>query len=240
MVGRSRGDNPAREHVMTAVRRPPRLPQLPHPDRVRLAEAFRIGQRLGDEMWRGWSGAPFAVLLATPKHEFLVRHPQPSKDFALIGHDKALRSDVHVRDRRFPTNLMAAAPAVGGISTVVIGRPEDTEAATSTRWVLTLLHEHFHQMQDSLPGFFRATEALGLARGDRTRRWMLDFPFPYDDSEVGRRFSRVRTRPQARANLGPRIRWQSGHRPAGFGSTAGSARRRLASRCHGVHAGSHK
>ncbi len=162
--------------------------QLSRADRVRLAETFRIGERFGDEVWNGWSRVPFAVLLVSPEREFLVRHPRPSKDFTLAGHDRLLRSDVYLRDRTFPTNLLAAFPAVGGMPTVVIGRPEQTVARTSTRWVLALLHEHFHQMQESHPRFLREVDALGLARGDRTGKWMLDFPFPYDDPGVGREF----------------------------------------------------
>lgn len=164
------------------------LPQPSHADRVRLAEAFRIGERLGNEVWRGWSQVPFVVLLVTPEHEFLVRHPRPSNDFAPVGRDDLLGSRVFVRNRTFPVNLQAAFP-VAGIPTVVIGRPENTEAGTSTRWVLTLLHEHFHQMQDFQPGFFRELKGLGLARGDETGGWMLDFPFPYEEPRLNQELS---------------------------------------------------
>lgn len=164
-------------------------PRIRDDDRIRLAEAFRMGEKIGDRVWKGWSKAPFAVLLVTPEHEFLVRHPQPSKDFASIGYDALLKSEVYFRKRVFQPNLLATFPAVGGISTIVIGLPENTEARTSTRWVVTLFHEHFHQLQDSQPDFYTEANALGLARGDETGMWMMNFPFPYERIEVKEQFS---------------------------------------------------
>jgi hypothetical protein len=164
-------------------------PRIREDDRIRLAEAFLLGEKLADRVWPGWSKAPFAVLLVTPEHEFLVRHPQPSKDFTPIGYDALLKSEVYFRKRVFQPALLATFPAVGGISTIVIGQPENTAAKTSTRWVVTLFHEHFHQLQDSQPDFYTAVNALGLARGDQTGMWMLNFPFPYEKTEVKEQFS---------------------------------------------------
>jgi hypothetical protein len=164
-------------------------PQLRDDDRIRLAEAFRMGEKLGNHVWEGWSKAPFAVLLVTPEYEFLVRHPKPSKDFTSVGYDPLLKSEVYYRPRTVQPNLLATYPAVGGISTIVIGQPENTEAKTSTRWLVTLFHEHFHQMQDSQPDFYAEANALGLARGDQTGMWMLTFPFPYERAEVKEQFS---------------------------------------------------
>ncbi|HUQ32204.1 MAG TPA: hypothetical protein VM095_08785 [Pyrinomonadaceae bacterium] len=164
-------------------------PQLRTEDRIRLAEAFRLAEKLGDRVWRGWSKAPFAVLLVTPEYEFLMHHPQPSKDFMALGFDPLLKSEIYYRKPKFDTHLLATFPAVGGVSTIVIGQPENTEANTSTRWVVTLLHEHFHQMQDSAPNFYAEANALGLSRGDQTGMWMLNFPFAYGKPEVKEQFS---------------------------------------------------
>ena len=164
-------------------------PRLRQDDRVRLAEAFRMSDRVGERVWKGWSKAPFAVLLVTPEHEFLLRHPRPSEDFTRLGYDQLLKSDVHFRKRVFAPNLLATFPAVGGVSTIVIGQPENTEARTSTRWVVTLFHEHFHQMQDSQPRFYEEVNQLNLARGDETGMWMLNFAFPYERAEVAQQFS---------------------------------------------------
>ena len=129
-------------------------PALREIDRVRLAEAFRLSEKLGDDLWAGWSKTPFAVLLVTQDKEFLIRHPRPSDDFTSLGYDAKLKSDVYYRDRKFQTNLLATFPAVGGVSTVVIGQAENTASKTSTPWVITLMHEHFHQLQDSQPNFY--------------------------------------------------------------------------------------
>ncbi|MBA2734726.1 MAG: hypothetical protein H0U54_17835, partial [Acidobacteria bacterium] len=52
-------------------------PQIARDDRIRMAEAFRMNEKLSDRVWKGWSKTPFAVLLVTPEYEFLVRHPKP-------------------------------------------------------------------------------------------------------------------------------------------------------------------
>lgn len=164
-------------------------PALREIDRVRLAEAFRLSEQLGDELWAGWSKAPFAVLLVTPEKEFLIRHPRASEDFTSLGYDALLKSEVYYRDRKFSTNLLATFTAVGGISTIVIGQAENTASKTSTPWVITLMHEHFHQLQDFQPGFFKETEALNLSGGDQTGMWMLNYPFPYTTPDVSRQVS---------------------------------------------------
>lgn len=167
---------------------PDTLPVLPTADRVRLAEAFRLADAVGDRVWAGWSGAPFAILLVTPEHEFLLRHPRPSDDFTPIGRDSLLATDVFVRPRTFPPTLLATFPAVGGVPTIVVGQADGT-GRTSTHWVLTVLHEHFHQLQYSQPGYYEGVAALDLAGGDTTGMWMLDYPFPYDSSAVQARFA---------------------------------------------------
>lgn len=166
-------------------------PAVAYVDRVRLAEAFKIGDALGDRVWRGWGKAPFAVLLVTPDHEFLIRHPAPSPDFAPLGHDELLKSDVYFRKRTYPPTLLATFPAVQGsvVSTVVIGRAENTSKKNSTDWVVTVLHEHFHQLQNSQPGYYADVNALDLSRGDETGMWMLNYAFPYSAPEVKERFS---------------------------------------------------
>jgi hypothetical protein len=153
-------------------------------DRIRLREAFRLAKEVGDEAWPGWSKAPFAVLLVTPDREFLIRHPAPSADFKPLGYDRLLESAVFVRSRTYSPSFLATFPVVGTIPTIVVGQPERTAAKTSTCWVLAVIHEHFHQLQDSQPHAYRAAEALGLSRGDRTGMWMLNFPFPYKSPRV--------------------------------------------------------
>lgn len=179
-----------------------KAPRLPDMDRIRIAEAFRLAEVLGNRVWPDWDRAPFAILLVTPEHEFLIGHPAPSPDFAPIGEDPLLRRKVWYRKRVYPTHFEATFPAVGGVSTIVIGRAENTASKDSTRRVITLLHEHFHQLQESRPGFQARVDALGLARGDRTGMWMLNYPFPYSDPEVKDRFTRMERALAAELRLG--------------------------------------
>lgn len=126
-------------------------PAIPKVDRTRLAEAFRIGESLGNRVWATWDKAPFAVLLITPEYEFPIRHPRPSADFTLVGNDPLLKSNVYFRKRTQNIHFLATFPAVGGVSTILIGQAENTDTKTSTPWVVTVLHEHFHQLQTSHP-----------------------------------------------------------------------------------------
>jgi hypothetical protein len=164
-------------------------PAIPELDRTRMAEAFRLAEALGNQVWPDWDKAPFAVLLVTAEHEFLIRHPRPSADFTPLGEDALLKSRVWVRKRQYNLQLLATFPAVGGVPTIVIGQAENTAAKTSTRWVLTLLHEHFHQLQYSQPRYYAEVDALGLARGDQTGMWMLNYAFPYTVPEVRDQFA---------------------------------------------------
>ncbi|HEV8150683.1 MAG TPA: hypothetical protein VGP61_10910, partial [Gemmatimonadales bacterium] len=134
-----------------------------------------------------WSSAPFAVLLVTPEREFLLRHPRPSADFKPLGYDSLLKADVFARARQYSPQLLATFPAVGGIPTIVIGQAEQT-GKSSTEWVLTLLHEHFHQLQMSEPGYFSAVDSLQLSHGDQSGMWMLNYAFPYDSMPIQQRF----------------------------------------------------
>jgi hypothetical protein len=166
-------------------------PLLSPTDRIRLAEAFRLADQIGDRVWAGWSKAPFALLLVTPDYEFLMRHPTPSPDFVKLGYDELLKSAVYSRKRTFPTSFLATFPAIRGsiVSTIVVGQAENTWVKSSTPWVITLLHEHFHQLQDSQPNFYEDVNALNLARGDQTGMWMLNYGFPYDRKDVQNQFA---------------------------------------------------
>ena len=179
------------------------LPSIPQRDRIRLAEAFRVMDRFGDRIWNEWNDAPFAVVLVTPKTEFLLRNPKPTPDFQSLGFDSLLGSVVYARPRTFPTDLLATFPAVNGVLTIVIGQAENTEAKESSRWVLTMLHEHFHQVQYSRPGYYSGLKDLNLDKGDQTGMWMLNFPFPYDSVDVYREFGLVAQKLQE-AILSPR------------------------------------
>lgn len=161
----------------------PHAPSIPETDRVRLAEAYRLSAAIGDSIWPGWSRVPFATVLVAGDYEYFVRHPHPPSGSTPLGRDEMLGADVFARPRTFSPGFLATFP-LEGISTVVVGTAETTGASSPTDWVVTLLHEHFHQLQEAQPGFYEKTAALGLARGDQTGMWMLNFPFAYDAPKV--------------------------------------------------------
>lgn len=97
-----------------------------------------------------------------------------------------------MRPRKFPTSLLATFPVFGPPSVIVIGEPENTSSKTSTPWLVTLMHEHFHQLQKLQPGYFSGVQNLGLSRGDTTGQWMLNYPFPYTNPDVMRSFAALR------------------------------------------------
>ena len=157
--------------------------ELPTRDRVRLAESMRLADELADRLWPGWGRTAMPTLLVGDSVEFLIGHPRPGAEFARLGYDSLLRRDVWTRPRQFSPRLFATFPAVGGMPTIVIGSAERT-GKSSTDWVLTLLHEHFHQWQNLRPDYYAGVTKLDLARGDTTGQWMLDYPFPYDSAPV--------------------------------------------------------
>jgi hypothetical protein len=110
--------------------------------------------------------------------------------FTPAGHSMLLEADIWSRPKQFDPGLLATFPAFGPPAVVVIGRAEAT-GKRSVAWVLTLLHEHFHQYQMSEPGYFAEVEQLGLSGGDQTGTWMLNYPFPYESPKVASAFASV-------------------------------------------------
>ena len=157
-------------------------------DRDRIATAMRIARDVGDSVWTGWSSAPFAILLVAPEREFLIGHPAPGAGFQRVGREQSLGGELLVRNRVFPTGMLATFPITGSLPVVVIGRAEQT-GKPPMAWVLTLLHEHFHQLQFSRAGYYSRLAALQLSRGDTTGMWALNYAFPYDSTPVNEKFN---------------------------------------------------
>ena len=159
---------------------------MPTDDAVRVSEFYRLAAAIQDKVWPHWSAVPAPLLLVTEQREFLTRHASPPPDFVRVG------DGLWARPRTFPTNLQATFPAFGPPSVIVIGEPAATDARTSTPWLFVAMHEHFHQLQDAQPGYFAGVDGLGLANGDTSGMWMLNYPFPYDDAAIGAAFSHLR------------------------------------------------
>lgn len=190
---------------------PPSVPQggasgLPRADELRIREFYRLAPQIEGQVWPGWtstcatattltntastssasSSTCGPMLLVTAETEFLTHYPEPPAEFKKIG------EDLYARPRKFPTALLATFPAFGAKSVIVIGEPENTEAKTSTPWLFVVMHEHFHQLQDGRPGLYEAMNGLGLAHGDQTGMWMLNYPFPYEKPALGAAFAHLR------------------------------------------------
>ena len=163
-------------------------PQIAEIDRVRIAEAYRVGEKVQDKLWMDWSKAPFGILFITDDNEFLIRHPKPNDEFTSIGYDKMLKSEVFVRPRKFQKNFLATFPAFSATPVIVVGKAENTSEKASTRWMFVVLHEHFHQLQYSQPTYFNDVNALDLSGGDTTGMWQINYPFPYKDAATGAKF----------------------------------------------------
>lgn len=152
-------------------------------DRFRIAEAHGLARSLADSVWKGWHQAPFPIVLVYDETEFLVYHDRPTKDFKVLGYDAVLGDTVYFRPRQFRKDFLATFPAVNGVATIVVGTPENT-GLSSSHWIITLLHEHFHQWQFSRPDYYPKNSALDLSGGDQTGMWTLMYAFPYDSVPV--------------------------------------------------------
>lgn len=159
-------------------------------DKIRIAEAVRMSEESGDNVWINFSKTPFALLLVTNENEYLFYHPSPSEDFISLGFDSITGCDIFTRERIFSNNMLATFPAVYGVSTIVVGQPENT-SRSSLDWTITLLHEHFHQMQAAQPDYYDSVNSLDLSGGDETGMWMLNYDFPYDDQNVSEQYSKL-------------------------------------------------
>jgi hypothetical protein len=137
--------------------------------------AHEVFASVAQDVWPGWTDAPFSLLLIDGDNEVLVT-PPASAPPPFVS-----------RKRTFDPKLLATFPAVSGEPTIVVGTPAAT-GKSDTAWLVTLLHEHFHQLQYSRPGYYDAANALGLARGDTTGMWMLNYDFPYADAAVQQKY----------------------------------------------------
>jgi hypothetical protein len=162
------------------------LKPRPADDGTRITEFYRLAGQIQDKIWPGWSNTPAPLLLVTSDTEYLTHFTAPPKDFQKVG------DDVYARPRQFPADMQATFPAFGFPPVIVIGEPKATASQTSTPWLITVMHEHFHQLQWAQPDYLKAIADLGLSKGDTTGMWMLNYPYPYDNPELAGAFEHLR------------------------------------------------
>ena len=161
--------------------------QLPaEPDRRMIADAHAIVRNEGDILWAGLSQAPLPTLLIGPEHETLFCG-LPTPSFSAISFDPITRCTMQVRARELPVDL-AAATDLGNVSVIHMGLPEALDA-TQADWIVTFLHEAFHQYQSTLPGYFSAVDVVRARLGKAGEQWILEYPFPYADPKVKAEFA---------------------------------------------------
>jgi len=159
------------------------LAELRLEDKLRISEAITISNIYGNAIWKGFSEVPFTLILVTDDKEYLMFHDQPSDDFTLVGYDSLLNTHIYSRKTQFNTSFLATFPAVNGVNCIVVGTPENT-GLNSSDWIITLLHEHFHQYVNTSPNYVQEVERLHLSKGDTTGMWMLNYNFPYTNEDV--------------------------------------------------------
>jgi hypothetical protein len=148
---------------------------------VLLGAARDLVERVGDSVWPGWGSEGFELLLVDGEREHLIGRRRVPAGFEPAGGEPG--AGMASRDRVFPPGMLATMAPFGLPATIVIGTPEAT-GLRPAEWILVLLHEHFHQWQMRDAAYFAETSALDLAAGDTTGRWMLEYPFPYDEGQV--------------------------------------------------------
>ncbi len=149
-----------------------------------LASVRSFARGPGEALWPGYGSAPFEFLLVEATKETLLCRTAVPDGFKAAGRDENVDCRRFVRDRTsLSDTLLAAMPLFGPPPTIVMGNPKTTNR-TPASWLRTILHEHFHQWQFSLPDYFKRTDALDLKGGDTTGMWVLTYPFPYAKPEV--------------------------------------------------------
>jgi len=145
----------------------------------------REAARHGDSLWPGYSSAPFGFLLVSGEGEVLLCDERVPAGFTRARPIEKLGCPVATGPKSWRNpSLLAAMPAFGPGEVIVMGSPAAT-GIDEEAWRRTALHEHFHQWQGQLPDIYKRLDALGLAKGDETGMWMLNYPFPYDRPAVG-------------------------------------------------------
>ena len=153
------------------------LAQCPKEQVVKLIDlAGELKAKLVSNYWPEWADMDMPILHIGDEQEYIFNMDVSDTTFQLS-------CDHLSRPTSFNRAFLATFPLLNGQPTIVVGTPENTQKSPEA-WTVTLLHEHFHQLQFSHPEYYTAQKALNLDKGDQTGMWMLNHPFPYEDEDV--------------------------------------------------------
>lgn len=160
----------------------------------------RKAAKVGDQVWPGFSAAPFGFLLVHAAGETLICDKRVPDGFTAGPREPQLGCPTAYGPASWrKPQLLAAMPAFGPGEVIVMGSPAASGLDPGS-WRRTVLHEHFHQWQGALPNAYARIDALGLANGDQTGMWMLNYPFPYENADVAGAFADAAERLDAALN----------------------------------------
>lgn len=174
------------------------IAQCPKESIIQLIEvANQLKSQLVQSYWQEWSEVEMPILQIDDDSEFLFNTQSSDTTF----HQSC--ENYLSRPTSLNKSLLATFPLVDGQPTIVVGTPENTGKSPEA-WTVTLLHEHFHQLQFSHPNYYTAQKALQLDNGDQTGMWMLNYPFPYDQKSVNTHLKAMATNLLRLDSLDPR------------------------------------
>lgn len=152
-----------------------------YPVRVMIRDTREIVRRSGDEIWPDYSDITLPVQLVEPTREVLFCG-QRAAGFKAVDVDRVSGCGLQVRKRELPIDV-AAASDLDNQQVIQIGLPSALGMSRS-EWIVTLLHETFHQYQASLRGYNEAVSTVAQSLGQRGTDWILNYQFPYTDPTV--------------------------------------------------------
>lgn len=154
------------------------LSQCPETSHRDLIATYRVvATNMYESYWPEWKNVPKPLLLIDDHREHLFGTDYTDSTF------QEYCEGIYSRLATLNKHFLATFPFINFQPTIIIGTPENTNK-TPLEWTVTLLHEHFHQLQFSHPDYQSTQKSLNLDKGDQTGMWMLNHPFPYEDERV--------------------------------------------------------
>lgn len=160
------------------------LADVPATIRADLLQGRALVERQGDRLWPGWSRVPAGFVLVTPQGERLLCDARVPPGFTALPRDRRLDCAQASGPTTWRNPALLAAMAVFGPPPVIVMGTPETTGKDRAGWLVTVLHERFHQWQMAQPGYYDQVMALDLSGGDQSGMWMLNYPFPYRASPV--------------------------------------------------------